>query len=78
MQVHTSPCPDLIVDLLTVLQRGGQQGQQAVGAGLQVSAQVGQSLFTPRLDVGQGPTGALAGEGGTQSYTHIKVCQSTD
>jgi len=47
------------VNLLAVLQRGGPQGQQAVGARLRVRVQVGQGLLTPGLDVGQGPAGAL-------------------
>lgn len=62
---HTPPCPHLIVNLLTVLQRCRQQGQQAVGACLWVSVQVGQGLLALRLDVGQGPTGTLVGQGQT-------------
>lgn len=60
----------LIVNLLTVPQRCRQQGQQAVGACLWVSVQVGQGLLTPRLYVGQGPSGALVRDGQTQCFTN--------
>ena len=62
--------PHLVVDLLTVLEGGGQQGQQAVGApAVRLHAQVGQGFAAPRLDVGQGACGALEGRGAGERET---------